>query len=193
MTIQSIHDDFGDPIGARPNRVLITNVCPSKTPHADAIVFEAELTSGDITMPLFYKTVPQQLMKGIKSTGLDPNKAGQIGGATAKAMVATGRQPNKLDVNYTWMGSLTQAEGYAESVLAGSSPIILRITLTDDFVKNNVDDNGDSGHGTRLFITPDCLEFQTAIGDFWAKISSYDGENAYIFGEEITSDSDFED
>lgn len=143
-------------------------------------------------MPIFYKAVPKRFINEIKTSGLDPTKAGQDGGATAMAIMQ-GRQPTAFDKNYTWLGDLDQAQSYAEDKFANREPIIIKIQLPESFVRIAVDNCGDAGFGTRVFIPAYYIYFQTAKGDYWAHIATYNGNNAYIFDEESDSESEFED
>jgi len=154
-------------------------------------VLNATFTQGDIEMQSFYKAVPKRFIEAIKMSGLDPAKAGQGGGATATAIMQ-GRQPTYFDKNYTWLGGLNQAQSYAKDRFANRDPIILKINLPDSFVRIAVDNCGLAGFGTRVFIPAYYIYFQTAKGDYWAHIATYNGENAYIF-EENDSESESDD
>jgi hypothetical protein len=141
-------------------------------------------------VPVYYKAVPKQFMNGIKVGGLDPAKAGQPGGATAMALASVVRQPTELDTNHTWLGSKSQARDYAESWFSNRSPIILKIDLPEHFAKHALDDHGTSGATTRTFIPPCYISFQIAKGDYWAKIATYNGNNAYIAEDDSSSEEE---
>jgi hypothetical protein len=143
-------------------------------------------------MPNYYKAVPKRFVGLIRTQGLDPRKAGQPGGATALAKTKVARDATDFDTNYTWLGTRSQAERYAESVFDGQDPIILKIVLSEGFARVAVDNCGDSGFGTRSLIPPAYLYFQTAKGDYWAHIATYTGPNAYVFGDDDAAVDDAE-
>lgn len=140
-------------------------------------------------MPNYYKAVPKRFLQGIRETGLDPSKAGQAGGVTAKA-IATGRRPTELDSNYTWLARRSKAQDYAQDHLAGRNPVIIKVVLDTGF---GITDHGTSGFGTALLIPPQYIFFQSAKGSHREPISAFNGDNAFIFEEELSADESSDD
>jgi len=141
-------------------------------------------------MQTFYKAVPMEFLNSIKDTGLDPQKAGQRGGATASAM-ATGRQATGLDYNYTWVNkNKSRAIGYAQSSFVGRSPVLLKIIVPDQY---EFEDQKTAGHGTRQLIPPVFIYFQTKKGSHWESIANFTKDKAFIYDDELSDESSGDD
>ena len=145
----------------------------------------------------YYKAIPKQFYASIKATGLDPSKAGQIGGATAMNIAV--RQPTKYDKNYTWLGPYHQALDYAQDKFVHRDPLIIRIEIPEevDFNMSKMIDRGglikikgrnNGGFTTKQLIPPCYISVQTAKGDNFANVAAID--NPYIITEK---DQDIED
>jgi hypothetical protein len=148
----------------------------------------------------FYKAVPTRFLlpgsfgaidqwDGIQSTGLDPSRAGCIGGATSRN--AQARSATHLDRNYTWVSqNIEQARNYASTYLKDSKPVILQIVLPDFWATNGlIVDHNTAGWGTTRLIPPLCIYFEAGRNGHWIPIEAYSGTNAYVAD---TSDSDDE-
>ena len=140
----------------------------------------------------YYKATSKHSLNGIKRFGLDPKRAGGIGGATAIALVSTGRVPTALDRNHTWLGSRSQAETYAGSVLINTTPVILKIDIPDWFNDRHVQPHSTAGHTTLHRIPPDWISFEYQRGSY-LPIFHYDGRNEYSIPDREDSDVDDSD
>jgi hypothetical protein len=158
------------------------------------------MSAGGKAMPYFYKAVPKAFLKkgqygfidkweGIQATGLDPGRAGCLGGATASAMAV--RAPTQLDKNYTWVSEkIDHARTYALDKFVTKDPVILRIAIPDDWVaEKRINNHGTAGWGTAEVIVPDWIEFESEPDKFSA-IKDYNGHNAHITKQSSGSDSD---
>lgn len=146
----------------------------------------------------FYKAVPTRFLlpgrfgaidrwDGIQTTGLDPGRAGCIGGATSRNAQARAATP--LDRNYTWVSEhIEQARDYASTYLKDSRPVILQIVLPDFWARNSmIVNHNKAGWGTARTIPPYCIYFEAGRKEHWIPLEAYNGRNAYI---DDASDSD---
>ena len=154
-------------------------------------------------MKEFYKAVPQMFLtkgngffgdswEGIDSTGLDPKRAGCMGGATA--ISASVRKATPLDRNYTWLSEeIEHARSYAHDKFVGRNPVILKIVLPDSWVETGrMRDHGTAGWGTADAIGPECIYIESARPGNFIPIKDYNGKNAFITQPNSDSESDSE-
>ena len=137
---------------------------------------------------IVYKATPKQFYDSICKTGLDPQKGGQIGGATSMSMAV--RTPTKYDKGYTWLGPYSQALAYAQDKFVNRDPIILKVTIPDVIDGNiiKIKDRGTGGFTTKQLIPPQYIEVQVEKGDFFTNIAAK--PEPYIITED---DQDFTD
>ena len=150
----------------------------------------------------FYKAVPKQFLQaggppydrwtGIKEGGLDPKRAGCIGGATTMSLSV--RKATVLDKDYTWLSAdKGQPRSYAVDKFAGRSPVILQIVIPDFWKSHGmITDHGTAGWGTGYPIPPYYIYFESGATDRFIPIESYNGRNAFVTTSSSDSDSDWE-